>query len=142
MAFKGTHAMRLPQLFISTLVAALVLFLAGTAFSQEPPQTFSAREFWQKFENNRHKAEDEFIGKTMTFTGVVVETGMSIYLTPNVRLSDSPDGPIYVICVLPRAEAGTLSKYKKGDRVAMKGRVYSSKSGRGVVIKECRPVEL
>ena len=36
------------------------------------------------------------------------------------------------------AFAGKLAEYNKGDRVTMTGRVYSSKPGGSVVIKECR----
>ncbi|CAK7006739.1 MAG: hypothetical protein DELT_00269 [Desulfovibrio sp.] len=134
--------MRMPKILMTVLVAALPLALtvafAGAAFSHDVPPIFAAKEFWQKFEDDRPKAEAEFIGKTMSYTGVVVETGMSIYMTPNVRLSDSPDGPVYLICVLPRADVGKLSEYKKGDQVTMTGRVYRSRADGGVVVKECR----
>ena len=130
--------MRSSKVFIPTMLFVLLLSFVGTAFGQDAPETVSAREFWQKFEGDREKADAEYIGKTMNFIGVVVETGMSIYLTPNVKLSDSPDGPIYLICVLPRVDAGKLSEYTKGDEVTMTGRVYRSKAGGGVVVKECR----
>ena len=130
--------MRLSKVFISTMLFVLLLSFVGTAFGQDAPETVSAKEFWQKFEVDREKADAEYIGKTMNFIGVVVETGMSIYLTPNVKLSDSPDGPIYLICVLPRVDTGKLSEYTKGDKVTMTGRVYRSKAGGGVVVKECR----
>ena len=130
--------MNVTHLFVPGMMLALVLFFPGSVFAQEDLPNFSAKEFWQEFEDDRQKAEEDFIGKTMNFTGVVVETGMSIYLTPNVRLSDAVDGPIYLICVLPRADTGTLSTYNKGDLVTMTGRVYRSKSGGGVVIKECK----
>ena len=130
--------MKMAHLFVPAMMVALTLLFFGNVFAQEDLPTFSAGEFWQAFEDDRQKAEKEFIGKTMNFTGVVVETGMSIYLTPNVRLSDAVDGPIYLICVLPRADTATLSTYNTGDRVTMTGRVYRSKSGGGVVIKECR----
>ena len=123
--------------FTPALLAVLLLSSAWSAFAQDPSRTFSAREFWQKFEDDRQKAEAEYIGKTMTFTGVVVETGMSVYLTPNVRLSDSPDGRVYLICVLPRVDTGKLSGYAKGEQVTMTGRVYRSRPDGGVVVKEC-----
>ena len=130
--------MRSSKVFIPTMLVVLFLSFVGTALGQDASKTVSAKEFWQEFETDREKADAEYIGKTMNFTGVVVETGMSIYLTPNVKLSDSPDGPSYLICVLPRADAGKLSEYTKGDKVTMTGRVYSSKSGGSVVVKECR----
>ena len=130
--------MKLLRFCIPALMAALMLSFAGTAISQEPALTFHAKDFWQKFEDNRQKAQEEYIGKTMNFTGVVIETGMSVYLTPTVKLSDAPDGSTYLICVLPRADAGKLSEYTRGDQVTMTGRVYSSNAGKAVVIKECK----
>ena len=128
------------KLILAVLPVIMILIFSRTAFSQDAQKTFSASEFWQEFENGREKAEAEYLGKTLNYSGVVVETGMSIYLTPNVRLSDSPDGKIYLTCVLPRDKAHTLSEYKKGDLVTMRGRVYRSKSGGGVVVKECARV--
>ena len=130
--------MKLLRFCIPALMAALILSFAGTAFSQEPSLSFSAKDFWQKFEDDREKVKEEYIGKTVNVTGVVVETGMSIYLTPNVKLSDTPGGPAYLICVLPRADTGKLAEYNNGDHVTMTGRVYSSNPGKAVVIKECR----
>ena len=130
--------MRMRKILMTALLAVLLPAFAGAAFSQDSPQTFSAKEFWQKFEDDRQGAEAVYIGKTMTFTGVVVETGMSIYLTPTVRLSDDAEGWQYMVCVLPRADAGKMSEFKKGARVTMTGRVYSSRPDGGVVVKECR----
>ncbi len=133
--------MRFPHSYLPVVLIALLLSVAGPAVAQEPGQTISAEELQRQFENDRQTAEATFIGKTLNYTGVVVGTGMSIYLTPNVMLSDRPDGPAYVICVLPRADAGRLSEFTKGEQVTMTGRVYRGKSGGGVVVKECRRVD-
>ena len=132
--------MRLRKIVLLASMVGLLHIFTGTALGQEPPKTFPVREFWQEFEKDRQKAEKDFIGQYFNFTGVVVDTGMSIYMTPNVMLSEAPEGPIYLICVLPRTDVGTLSEYKNGDRVTMTGRVHHSKSGGGVVIKECKRV--
>lgn len=133
--------MRASKIFMLALLAMLILAFVGTVLAQDAAQPIAVKEFWQLFENDRQKAEAEYIGKTMTFTGVVVETGMSIYLTPTARLSDAADGRQYMICVLPRADAGKMSGFKKGERVTMTGRVYSSKPDGGVVVKECRQAD-
>ncbi len=121
--------------------ALMICSFPGAALSQESLPTVSAKEFWQELEADRPQAEAKYLGRTLNYTGVVVETGTSIYLTPNVMLSDRPDGPAYVICVLPRADAGRLSEFTKGEQVTMTGRVYRGKSGGGVVVKECRRVD-
>ena len=132
--------MRLQKIVLLACMVGLLHIFAGTALGQEPPKAFAVREFWQTFENDRQKAEKDLVGQYFNFTGVVVDTGMSIYMTPNVMLSEALGGPIYLICVLPRSATGTLSEYKNGDRVTMTGRVHHSKSGGGVVIKDCKRV--
>ncbi|MDL2263057.1 OB-fold putative lipoprotein [Synergistaceae bacterium OttesenSCG-928-I11] len=128
--------------FIALILATvLVLVFAQIAFSETGIQTIGAKNFWQEFEDDREKAEAKYIGQTLNFTGVVTGTGISIYLTPNVMLSDSPNGRTHLVCVLPRADVGKLSEFKKGEQATLMGRVYRSKSGGSVVIKECRRVE-
>ena len=101
----------------------------------------TAKDFWQEFQDDRHNAEAKYIGQTLNYTGVVVDTGISIYLTPNVMLSDSPGGRTYLVCVPPRADVNKLSEFKKGEQITMTGRVYRSKAGGGVVIKESKRVD-
>ena len=118
----------------------LVLFILSFTQSAFSEGTISAKDFWQEFQNDKQKAEAKYIGQTLNYTGIVTGTGISIYMTPNVMLSDSADGQNYLICVLPRADVNKLSDFSKGDLVTMTGRVNSSKAGGGVVIKECRRV--
>lgn len=121
---------------------AVVLIFAGTAFSQgaDTPKTVNARDFWQAFQNDREKAEKAYIGETVNLSGIVVSTGISVYMTPNVMLSDQAGGTAYVVCVLPRTDAGKLSGFRLGQQVTMTGRVYRGKAGGGIVVKECRQV--
>ena len=118
----------------------LVLFILSFTQSAFSEGTISAKDFWQEFQNDKQKAEAKYIGQTLNYTGIVTGTGISIYMTPNVMLSDSADGQNYLICVLPRADVNKLTDFKKGDTVTMTGRVNSSKAGGGVVIKECKQV--
>lgn len=120
---------------IPAAVAALAL--AATA-SAQTESAMPVKDFHQKFETDLKAAEDKYLGQTLDFHGIVVETGTSIYLTPNVRLSDQPDGQVYLICVLPRSDADKLDGFKKGDQVTVTGRVYRAKTGGGVVVKDCR----
>ena len=130
---------RIFQSFLSALfLTEMVFFSAHATEPQVNSEVFEVQQFWQTFQDGPEKAEQAFLGKTINISGIVVDTGISIYLTPNVRLSDKSEGSAYVVCVLPRSDTDTLSSYKKGERVAMTGRVYSHRAGERVVIKECR----
>ena len=125
------------------LIAALCLLAPSANAAPETapiPTEFAARDLWLAFKNDQSKAEQDIIGKTIKIQGVVVETGMSVYLTPNVRLSDNPNGVIYVTCVLPRSDTGLLSSFTRGESVTMQGRAYRFSSSGYVVIKESRRV--
>lgn len=97
-----------------------------------------AKNLHHYFEENWEEASSKLMGKTIAVSGVVTETGMSIYATPNVMLSDSANGRRYAICVLPRADSGTLSQYKAGQQVIFQGRVYRVTDGGEIVLKDCR----
>ena len=121
------------------VTVSLPAIAAETAAS--PAQEFEARQLWQAFNDDAQKTGQELLGKTVQISGIVVETGMSIYLTPNVRLSDAAGGKIYVTCVLPRKDTELLSNFKKGEKVTMSGRVYRFSSGNATVIdKESQKV--
>ena len=132
--------MRHSKLSMLVITIFLISFFIYPAFSQDGIITISAKDFWLEFQNDKHTAESKYIGQTMNYTGVVVGTGISIYMTPNVMLSDNIDGSVYLICVLSRGDVDKLSQFKKGDTITMNGRVYRSKTGGGVVIKECKQV--
>ena len=127
------------KLFVASWFLLLTVFCAFAA-EEAGPATFKARDLWQAFRTDQGRAEQELVGKTVHITGVVAETGMSVYLTPNVRLSDTADGPVYVTCVLPRADTGLLSGFNKGERVTMSGRVYRFSSSGYVVVKQSQRV--
>ena len=129
--------------FQTYLLITLLLSLPASlppAFAAEPTGLFEARQLWQLFKENQDKAGQDLIGKTIDIQGVVVETGMSVYLTPNVRLSNSAGGQIFVTCVLPRSDTGLLSTFNAGEKVTMRGRVYRFSSNEYVVIKESHRV--
>jgi len=134
-------------LFSKTLFAALLVCLTClSAIAAEAPEkaeaSFTARELWRAFQDNMETAEQELIGKTVQIHGIVVDTGMSIYLTPNVKLSDTANGTIYVNCVLPRSDTVLLSDFSKGERVTMSGRVYRfSATNSSVVVKQSQRVK-
>jgi len=84
--------------------------------------------------------DSTLIGKIVQVNGVVLSTGISRFMTPNVMLSDIEGGQVQVICVLPRLDAAKLSDFKPGQSVTMLGRVLKV-TERGVLLKESRLIE-
>lgn len=101
-------------------------------------EPLESAELRRVFEADPAGAEKTYLGRSITVKGLVVSTGLSVYLTPNVMISDSVKGRPHVICVLPRADAEKLSDYKDGQPVTMTGRAYRWRE-KGLVLKECRP---
>ena len=127
------------RICIAAVFAFMVSFAVFSLPAAAADEPLEVRQLWLMFQDNGGKAGNDLLGKTVTVSGVVVETGMSVYLTPNVRLSDAQTGGVYVVCVLPRGDAGLLSGFAKGERVTMTGRVYrGDPNGGRVVLKECR----
>ena len=133
-----TKAFRM--LFLVLLLLAPCL-PAVAAENSGAPEVFEARRLWLAFQDNRTGAEARLLETTVTVSGIVVDTGMSIYLTPNVKLSDAPGSGAYIVCVLPRSDTGLLSGFAKGDRVTMSGKVYrANPDGGSIVLKQCARV--
>jgi cytochrome c-type biogenesis protein CcmE len=92
--------------------------------------------------DNLDAAKEQYLNKTVLIKGVVVSTGMSKYLTPNVMLTDQG---AEAICVLPYHgiaywnRNAQLSDFKEGQTVTMSGRVHNMTKDR-VVLKECKVV--
>ena len=126
--------------FLAVIAFGCVL-LTGTlvAFGAERG-AITAGDLRKAFADDQNAAEARYLGKTILVEGVVLSTGMSIYLTPTVSLSDREGGVLLAICVLPRLDANKLSDFKPGQSVTMSGRVYRL-SERGVIIKECKVAE-
>ena len=121
------------------LLAALAMgcfLLAGA------PAASGAEQAVIESQNLRKAITDDsgLIGQIVQVKGIVLSTGISRFMTPNVMLSDSDGGPVQVICVLPRLDAGKLSDFKPGQSVTMAGRVLKV-TERGVLLKESKAVE-
>ena len=124
---------------MKTIPAALVLcsVLLASASVAAGAEVIESSELRKAFADDSKAAETRYLGKTILVNGIVLATGMSVYMTPNVTLSDREGGEVQVICVLPRLDAGKLADFTPGRRVTMSGKVYRL-SERGVVLKECK----
>jgi hypothetical protein len=85
-------------------------------------------------------ARERYLNKRVVIKGVVVSTGMSMYMTPTVLLADQGEE---ALCVLPYVGIGLLerkaqlSDYKEGQAVTMSGRIHAMSIER-LVLKECK----
>ncbi|MCL2029275.1 MAG: OB-fold putative lipoprotein [Deltaproteobacteria bacterium] len=100
------------------------------------PAAITAHDLLKAFTDDPGAAEKLYLGKTVRIKGIVLSTGISRYMTPNVELSDRAGGTLQAVCVLPRLDADKLSGFTPGRSVTMSGRVYKHFSGR-MVIKDC-----
>ena len=130
------------KILAAVVVCGILLLGLSTmsATSGTERSVISAHELRKAFDDDKNAAEARYLGNTISVEGVVLSTGMSRYLTPNVVLSDREGGEVKAICVLPRLDANKLSDFKIGQTVTMSGRVYRL-SDRGVVLKECQAVQ-
>ena len=127
------------RLLVALALACIMLTGSPTAFGAEQ-KTVAAHDLLKAFIDNHNAAEEKYLGKTIRINGVVLATGISKYMTPNVELSDRKDGVTQVICVLPRLDVDKLSGFAPGQNVTMSGRVYKHSSGR-MIVKECGTVD-
>ncbi|MCC8194169.1 MAG: OB-fold putative lipoprotein [Deltaproteobacteria bacterium] len=105
-------------------------------------EEYTARELWRVFSDSPEKALAWYAGKRILVTGVVTESGPSVYATPKVELSDHEEGRPYAACILPRSDFPMLRKFRKGMRVTFGGTCRGLTFDREMVLlKECMVIE-
>jgi len=124
----------------------LAAFAFGCAFLAAPAAmsgaeqaVIASHDLYKAVIADSGAVETLYLGKTILVKGIVISTGISRYMTPNVVLSDREGGEAQIICVLPRLDAGKLSDFKPGQIVTMSGRAH--RLSERVVLKECKAVE-
>lgn len=125
--------------FIKYCIFMLLFFsaTAGTSFSET--SVLPATDVYSLYNNIKDEKYIPEFDDPLTVTGIVIETGISIYATPYVSLSNKNEGTVYATCVLPRADALKLKEFKKGNRVTLQGNYYAFKDK--AVIKKCKKID-
>ena len=123
-----------------TSLLGLALLLACSSISVASQEAISAADLFRAYQTNTPATKEKYLNKTIQINGVVVQTYMSRYMTPNVDLSDRANGDVMAICVLSRLDMGKLSNYTPGQTAAFSGRVHAFGENR-VIIKDTQPVE-
>ena len=126
---------------------AIVVCLAGYAWSAATSVTgekvFAPHDLPKAFAANPSEAKTQYMNKTVQIKGIVVDKGMSRYMTPYVELSESGKGPAPARCVLPYHglaywnRSAQLADFEQGQTVTMSGRVNSLNENR-VLLKESK----
>ena len=129
---------------------AVAVCLAGCAWpaaaSEAEEKIFAPHELPGAFAENPDGAKAQYMNKTVRIKGVVVDKGMSRYMTAYVELSESGKGPAPAFCVLPYVgiaywnRSAQLSDFEQGQTVTISGRVHSLNENR-VLLKESETVE-
>ena len=126
---------------------ALLVFLLGfillvncITISAASQEVISAADLFQAYQTNTSATKEKYLNKTIQINGVVVQTYMSRYMTPNVDLSDRASGDVMAVCVLSRFDMGKLSNYTPGQTATFSGRVHAFGENR-IIIKDTKPLE-
>ena len=129
---------------------AMVVCLAGYAWpaatSGAEEKIFTPQDLPKAFAENPGGVKAQYMDKTVQIKGIVVDKGMSRYMTPYVELSESGKEPAPARCVLPYIgiaywnRSAQLSEFEQGQTVTISGRVINLNENR-VLLKESKAVE-
>jgi hypothetical protein len=135
------------RLFCAVL---MVVCLAGYAWSEttsgSEEKVFTPQYLPKAFLENSNETKTQYMGKTVQIKGIVVDKGMSRYMTPYVELSESGNGPAPARCVFPYVgiahwnRSAQLDEFEIGQTVTISGRVHSLNENR-VLLKESKAVK-
>ena len=128
----------------------IVVSLAGYAWSAatfgSEEKVFAPHDLPNAFAKNSTEVKAQYMGKTVQIKGIVVDKGMSIYMTPYVELSEDGKEPALARCVLPYSgmaywnRSDQLSDFEQGQTVTISGRVHNLNENR-VLLKESKITE-
>ena len=129
---------------------AIVVCLAGYAWSAATfgvqEKVFTPHDLPRAFTESPSDTRAQYMGKNVQIKGIVVDKGMSRYMTPYVELSENGKGPAPARCVLPYSgmaywnRSAQLVDFEQGQTVTMSGRVNNLNENR-VLLKESKSVE-
>jgi hypothetical protein len=128
------------------MVVCFASYAWSTATSVAEVEVFAPQDLPKIFAENPSEARAQYMNKTVQIKGIVVDKGMSRYMTPNLELSESGISPAPAICVLPYSgiafwnRSAQLDDFELGQTVTISGRVHILNENR-VLLKESKAVE-
>ena len=124
--------------FLLSISIAIITLLLTQAVYAEQNNTIDVYDLWKAVQEDRTAAINLYKGQEIKVEGIVLYTGVSVYLTPNVALSNVEQGTEYVKCVLPRLDMDKLNDFQFGQKVKMTGVFYRVSDYGIIIMKQCR----
>lgn len=130
-------------LFIMLWLACASVYAKDAAPPPAKEQTsaLAVKTVYDAFKNNKTKASDEYIKKTITVKGFAVSVGPDIYALPSVELSETKGGTARMLCVLPFSDYPELRKVSTGQEVVITGEIRTFYDDKMVLMKNARIVQ-
>ena len=124
---------------------AIIFCLAGYTRAAEE-KVYAPQDLPKAYAENPSEVRAQYLNKTVQIKGIVVDKGMSRYMTPYLALSENGEQPTPARCVLPYsyltfwALSAQLDDFEIGQTVTISGRVHSLNENL-VLLKESKAVE-
>jgi hypothetical protein len=124
----------------------VILAACLTTYAVAEQKIFAPQDLSKTFGANPDAAKAQYMGETVQIKGIVIDKGMSIYMTPYVELSESGKGPAFARCVFPYVgiaywnRSAQISDFEPGQIVTISGRV-NSLNGNRILLKDSKVVE-
>jgi hypothetical protein len=135
------------KIFCAVLI---VICLTGYAWTEATSETegvvFAPQDLPKIFSDNPNEAKTQYMNKTVQIKGIVVDKGMSIYMTPYLAISENGKEPALARCVFPYIgiaywnRSAQLDEFKIGQTVTISGRVHNLNENR-VLLKDSKAVK-
>ena len=132
-------------LYASLMAVCLLSYVWPAVISVAEEKIFKPQELPQAFAENPSEAKTRYMNKTVRIEGIVIDKGMSMYMTPYIELSESGKEPGLALCVFPYVgiaywnRSEQISGFEQGQSVIIEGRVHNLSENR-VLLKESKTV--
>lgn len=127
------------KIIIGTVLSVATICIFAFAAFAAAPGVVTALELFNSDDAEREKTYAEH---PVVVKGIATYVGPDQYSLPSVSLSDSVEGKMYVLCVLPFGDFFKLGDIAVGQEVTFSGELRGRARGEGfIVLKKCVIVE-
>ena len=129
------------MLFAILMVICLTGYAWGAATSGTEEKVFAPQDLPMAFAENPSEAKAQYMNATVQIKGIVIDKGMSRYMTAYLVLSENGKEPGPARCVFPYIgiaywnRSAPLDDFEIGQTVTISGRVNSLKEN-SVLLKD------
>lgn len=104
-----------------------------TAKAAEALKTTNIIAISELFSDQNQALEKQYKGKFVTVQGYAVKVGPDIFGLPSIEISDSPDGEMRALCVLPFSDYLKLSDISVNQLVTVQAE-YRTRTKEGYIL--------